>query len=491
MKLGHALPRYVALSHCWGSCPTLKTLSTNIERFQLGIEHQDLPSTFADAVKMTKFLGFDFIWIDSLCIIQDSPIDWEEQSSLMASVYGTADLVLAASSASSTEDGFLKERWGYRESTLQLPSLRNHEHTLNLRYRLLQPKHLAPVLDPLDRRAWALQERLLARRYLAIGFHDTSWTCMTLTACECEWWRVASRSRNEIINIKRLIQDATVTELGGFWRRRVLRHYFGRGLTVHSDNLVALSAIASIFQKKMRSKYCAGIWQDDLIPGLLWTCLDGKTGYGSDHSAPSWSWASLPTLHFSEQSMTHGFAQGEEQARVLETHMTRSTPNQFGSVRAGHIRLWGRLWRAEVTASQLARAAANFGNIRLELKGYFENHFVFYFDTSLVMVKVCLFDQREERSLRRVRREEVQDKLYIGNVEDSKHVTLSMVPLLKDRYDSQRTYIYGLILVRSFKDPTKLSRVGAFYTTNLTPVDPRQHHEDGLDDCDGQEMVII
>lgn len=187
MSLCETLPPYVALSHCWGSSLTLKTLSSNIEAFRIGIEHRDLPLTFKDAVKMTESLGFHYIWIDSLCIIQDSLADWEEQSSLMAFVYGNSDLVLAASSASSTDDGFLKERTCYRESSLQLACFQNRDKPLYLRYRLLQPKNAAPMLDPLDGRAWALQERLLARRYLAFGSHDTSWTCMTSSACECEW----------------------------------------------------------------------------------------------------------------------------------------------------------------------------------------------------------------------------------------------------------------------------------------------------------------
>lgn len=482
VKLGEGLPPYVALSHCWGSCPTLKLLSTNFARFLVGIERCDLPSTFKDAVKMTKLLGFDYIWIDSLCIIQDSPTDWEEQSSLMASVYGNADLVIAASSASSTEDGFLKERKGYRDSTLRLSSLRNQGHTLNLRYRLLQPKRLAPMVDPLNRRAWALQERLLARRYLAIGSHDTSWTCMTSMACECEWWRVASIWRDDIRNVKRLVQDATVAELGGFWRRRVLGHYFGRGLTVPSDNLVALSAIASTFQKKMRSKYHAGIWQDDLLPGLLWYSFHPETGYGSNHSAPSWSWASLPTLDVREQWVIVDCTEAYAQARVLETNTIMSTLNQFGSVCAGFIKLWGRLWRVEATASELSSEDGD-THLQLEVKGYFKNDFLLAFDTSLIMVKVCLFGQSEENSLRRVRREEVKNEFYIGNVEQGKNITLSMVPLLEHQYSSQRTDIVGLILGRSPKDPTKFERIGWFHTRNLTVCGPDENNE--------QELVII
>ncbi|KAG6361761.1 hypothetical protein INS49_009989 [Diaporthe citri] len=490
VKLGEALPPYVALSYCWGSCPTLKTLSTNIERFWVGIEHRDLPSTFVDAIKVTKLLGFDHIWIDSLCIIQDNATDWEEQSSLMAFVYGNADLVLAASGASSTEDGFLKERKCYRETSLRLACVQNKDSSLNLRYRLLQPKDMEPMLDPLDRRAWALQERLLARRYLAIGSHDTSWTCMTSSACECEWWRVASIWRNEIINIKKLIQDMTAEDLGVFWRGRVLRHYLGRDLTVPSDNLVALSAIASIFQKKSRSKYCAGIWQDDLILGLLWICPSGRIGYASDNSAPSWSWASLPFSCVSGNIITCADSQIEAQVRVLDVNTVVPTLNQFGSVCSGFVKLSGRLWTAEVTARELAsESAIKYPTLRV--KGYLENDFALYFDTSLIVVEMCPLDTDEGSSLRRVRREELEDSFYIRSVQESEKINLFMVPLLKGVFMSQIRDTHGLILGRSPKDPTKFERVGVFSTSHLTAVDPCQHHGSSLDDCDGQELVII
>lgn len=491
MMLGDVLPPYVALSHCWGSCPTLKTLSTNIERFRIGINLRDLPSTFEDAITMAKSLGFGYIWIDSLCIVQDSPADWEEQSSLMAFVYGNADLVLAASSASSTEDGFLKERKGYRESNLQVPAIRNHKHTLNLKYRLLQMKDLAPMLDPLDRRSWALQERLLARRYLAIGSHESSWICTTSSACECEWWRVASFWRYEIVSTKKLVQHASEEDLGRCWRNNVLRHYFTRKLTVPSDNLVALSAIASIFQRKSGSNYYAGIWQHDLIPGLLWNCVDPRPGYASNYySAPSWSWASLPNLDFNVHMKSSDSPPGEALVRVLEANTMPSTVNQFGSVCSGFIKLRGRMWRTEVTASELASKSRRLQLLIVE--GYFVNTFTLMFDTSLMMVEVCLSDGADEKSLRRVRREEVQDSFYIGNVQESERITLSMIPLLEERYySSEDNLTFGLILGRSPQDPTKFERIGVFHTRKLTAVDPSQHKEGGPDDYTEQELIII
>lgn len=290
--------------------------------------------------------------------------------------------------------------------------------------------------------------------------------------------------RNEIENIKKLVQEATVEDLGGLWTKKVLNNYFPRFLTFSSDNLVALSALASIFQKKSGAQYCAGIWQNDLIRGLLWYHIGLQAGYASDHSAPSWSWASLPVsdLHGDVYQSHRPF---EAQARVLASSTITSTANQFGSVCSGFIKLWGRLWRAEVTASKLTSASTIFDH-SLKMKGYLENEFMLNFDTSLMMTEVCLSDGARGRSLRRVRREEVQDDFYVGSVQESDMVDLLMVPLLNEWDGLQRKCTYGLILGRSPKDHTKFERIGVFSTWDIT-VD----HEDGLDNCNEQEVVII
>lgn len=434
------MPPYVALSHCWGSSPTLKTLSTNIEGFRIGIQVRDLPSTFKDAVKMTRILGFDYIWIDCLCIVQDDLTDWEEQSSLMASVYGNAELVIAASSASSTEDGFLKQREGYRESSLRLSSVQNKDSVLDLRYRLLTPKDLEPMVDPLDRRAWAFQERLLARRYLAIGSHDTSWTCTTTLACECEWWRVASIWRREVENIERLMRGTEDEGMAHVWREKILHHYAGRKLTVPSDNLVAISAMASIFRDRLGPEYYAGIWQKDLISGLLWSSQKNAT-HKLDLSTPSWSWASLSNLRFSVHDRLFGASKNKELARVLDIKATTSTMDPFGSVHSGFIKLSGHVWRAQVPTGKLVIEApdgtdpvlALLKDPLLKVNGYLENIFRLYFDMSLIMVDVCLADGARERSMRRIQAGEVQEKFYIGNLQEGETIHLLMVPLLEGR----------------------------------------------------------
>jgi hypothetical protein len=91
--------RYITLSHCWGDIEILQLTRNTLETFQKCILLQDLPKTFQDAIKITKKLSFRYIWIDSLCIIQDDADDWRRESVLMGNVYGGSSLYIAASGA--------------------------------------------------------------------------------------------------------------------------------------------------------------------------------------------------------------------------------------------------------------------------------------------------------------------------------------------------------------------------------------------------------
>lgn len=90
---------YVALSHMWGSptqAPPLRTLTHNIDLMREGIEMWKLPKNFAEAVIVTRKLGIRYVWIDSLCIIQDSSEDWGREAKTMHQVYKYAEVTVVA-----------------------------------------------------------------------------------------------------------------------------------------------------------------------------------------------------------------------------------------------------------------------------------------------------------------------------------------------------------------------------------------------------------
>jgi hypothetical protein len=83
---------YITLSHMWGTEPQLQLTLTRskLADFQRKIAIASLPAIFQEAVRITQLLGFQYIWIDSLCIIQDDMLDWQLEASKMAMVYGNA-----------------------------------------------------------------------------------------------------------------------------------------------------------------------------------------------------------------------------------------------------------------------------------------------------------------------------------------------------------------------------------------------------------------
>lgn len=99
--------RYIALSHCWGEQPLLTTTADNeIERRE-GIQWDLLPLTFQHAVQICAGLGIEYLWIDSLCILQGNEDDWVQESEKMASIYANSWLTIAAAAATNSTHGCL------------------------------------------------------------------------------------------------------------------------------------------------------------------------------------------------------------------------------------------------------------------------------------------------------------------------------------------------------------------------------------------------
>ncbi|TGO09511.1 hypothetical protein BTUL_0163g00210 [Botrytis tulipae] len=101
---------YATLSHCWGKIAFIQTLGHNIEKFNTGIKICELPNTFVHVVNVLRLLTIRYVWIDSLCIIQDDVADWQEQATQMAKIYSKAWLNIAATAAVDSTGGCLSPR---------------------------------------------------------------------------------------------------------------------------------------------------------------------------------------------------------------------------------------------------------------------------------------------------------------------------------------------------------------------------------------------
>ena len=177
--------KYMALSHRWGEDEHRRPLSmtkANRHRLLKSINFGDLPKTFQDAVDVTRKLGIRYLWIDSLCIIQDIEEDWEKESRRMEDVFANAFCTIAATSAKDSWDGFLVS-----QSVKQSVKLvdRSVDPPLSVYACEVGGSFKTDIgSGGLNQRAWVLQERALSPRTIHFTTAQTYWECGSVIRCD-------------------------------------------------------------------------------------------------------------------------------------------------------------------------------------------------------------------------------------------------------------------------------------------------------------------
>ncbi|KAF2273032.1 HET-domain-containing protein [Westerdykella ornata] len=182
---------YLTLSHCWGSGKFFTLRKDNLEQLQKTIVVKDLSKVFQDALLATLELGFSYIWIDSLCIIQDSEEDWLRESSRMGEIYKNSSCNIAATGFSDGSRGLYVERDVSRLTCHKVSAgwggvWPHTDEPLKRDYYPVNPRmwHDQVSKAPLNRRGWVLQERLLSPCVLNFGAEQVLWECFESSSCE-------------------------------------------------------------------------------------------------------------------------------------------------------------------------------------------------------------------------------------------------------------------------------------------------------------------
>ncbi|RYP77356.1 hypothetical protein DL771_001151 [Monosporascus sp. 5C6A] len=309
---GGLVAPYAALSHSWGKSQPLRTLKNNVVSHTNGIAIESVPRTFQDAIRVTRHLGIRYLWIDSLCIVQDDGDDWAKEATKMADYYTGAEVVIATSSSTGCTQGFLGARPEILKGTLQIPQYKGSQKLLPLHFReaLLGDsgsivRQVGYQQDTLGTRGWCYQEHLLARRYLSFGRRELLWECNA--ACHCESSDVSNpdlgidaentgTGSDHDYNLSLVLSRSSKADLYKFWMVKVVQHYAHRSLTKYTDRLVAVQGVAAVLEKYLEDEYVYGIWKGDALWGLSWSTRadPGATGPPVPLDiAPTWSWASL------------------------------------------------------------------------------------------------------------------------------------------------------------------------------------------------------
>jgi hypothetical protein len=121
--------QYCTLSYCWGPALPYMTTTQNLGEHRTKLQFGALPRTLQDAIMMARFLDFNYIWIDCLCICQDDEEDWAQEAARMADVYDNATICIAASRAKDCNSGFLQAR---QDESFSLVPFQDTHGTFNL-----------------------------------------------------------------------------------------------------------------------------------------------------------------------------------------------------------------------------------------------------------------------------------------------------------------------------------------------------------------------
>ncbi|KAM7212507.1 hypothetical protein V8F06_012129 [Rhypophila decipiens] len=308
---------YLALSHRWGP-PHLDTTSDQplqakkkVRTTQISdtkstsgtvllhreITVESLPATFHDAILITRGLGVRYLWIDSLCIIQDSPEDWMRESTLMESVFSGAYCTIAAASASGTDDGFLRNR---QERERKIVVMRGNDEICPEFYvsEMVDDFEQDVGQNELQRRGWVLQERALSRRTIHFAARQTYWECGEGVRCE-----TLTKTNNDKAAFlgdayfpsyaDKLSKGKRIMIIQGLYEQ-----YSAMGLTYARDRPAAIRGLEARLIKTIGGPGGFGIFRQHLHRYLLWRRAS-ENGPGLQRVTdflppstppPSWSW---------------------------------------------------------------------------------------------------------------------------------------------------------------------------------------------------------
>ncbi|KAF4611325.1 hypothetical protein G7Y89_g15688 [Cudoniella acicularis] len=290
----HASEIYATLSHCWVSVRPLTTETSTLEERKAGIPVFSLPQSFQDAVRVTRKLGIPYLWIDSLCILQDSPKNWQEESAAMQEVYSEAIVNIAANTASDSTQGLgtirtnslRAEQVGKPRKGIRLWFRRSSENTPSGKAH--RPIWCQWNEEPLRTRAWVFQESILSPRILHFSAFELAWECSGGLRCQCTLgerqvagWHLSPHPKLESV------ENSTET-----WSRLVTA-YSNLSLTFEADKLNAIAGLASRIAQSNKKKYVAVLWVEGLPYCLYWNISYGSKVRRITGEFPSWSWASV------------------------------------------------------------------------------------------------------------------------------------------------------------------------------------------------------
>lgn len=288
-----------ALSYVWGTRPSFTATLDNINSLRLhgglGQYWAELPPVIRDTILLVRSLGLRFLWVDTLCITQDSKNSWKLNAFNMDSIYGGAHLTICAADG---EDGFTG-----------LSAMKREENATNqmtadcgdgVHLMVSRPPETYVRASKWNTRAWTFQERLLSRRCLIFVAGRVYFQCRSTGMSE-DLYADREGTGWSLDLMDAPMQMFRQLPQRSFWvYSKVVSLYSSRALTKPKDILAAFSGITNVMEERMCAPFVFGLPTSHFDLALLWQHTDlvdrrkprteeELTDY-EGLEFPSWSW---------------------------------------------------------------------------------------------------------------------------------------------------------------------------------------------------------
>jgi hypothetical protein len=287
------LPPYVALSYVWGGPQAHRTTKATrgrlCRRGSLAADGFELPQTIKDAMLLTEMIGLQYLWVDSLCIVQDDEELKVEQINVMDRIYNGATLTIIAAHGNNANAG-LPGVW---------PNTRKwRQHTEIIGKLCFANRHRSPTVAGTvwNTRSWTYQELVLSRRTITFTADSAWFSTETGTEEEDSWGMFTNprKVRQISLNLLHEISD-DYSDVNFPQYALAVQHYTSRSLSYNTDILNAFTGIMNYLRPGFRGEFLFGLPSTELESALLWQ-PDGELMRRIDPVSgqqlfPSWSWA--------------------------------------------------------------------------------------------------------------------------------------------------------------------------------------------------------
>jgi hypothetical protein len=300
---------YAVLSHVWGGVDIdCKTTGRNISEYEKdGIDPDNIPRTFMDAILLTLDLHIQYIWIDSLCIIQDDPEDWQREAAKMASIFRDATLTLSATTSSNCLGGC-----GYSKTFEPATQFKGTTLPFAVRVTPYSTKfpndaYIGVQDSPVNYRAWIFQEKLLSQRILHATGDQYVWQCASRLELEDGFyvaepqldipWQYLGLLDSHLPEAKgEIARPSTEREMLNLRWWVWAKDYSERRLSHPGDQYAAFAGVVQLFQDLTGDEPVIGLWKEHLYLHLAWSVKKSwQVAFPTPGTRrPSWTWMSYP-----------------------------------------------------------------------------------------------------------------------------------------------------------------------------------------------------